>query len=90
MACAVVLEVFRVIVHDIFCAVPSFSVQDIANSKSQFLHLPISVGGAMLQVSVYGLGRYVSVTPTYYKNFVLLGERFIELFSENFCRSPPL
>ena len=36
MACSVVLEVFVVIVHDVFCAVPTFSVQDIGNSKSQF------------------------------------------------------
>ena len=56
MACSVVLEVFVVIVHDVFCAVPTFSVQDIGNSKSQFLHLPLSLGGAMLQVSVYGMG----------------------------------
>ena len=65
MACAVILEVFVLILHDIFYAVPTFLVQDIGNSKSQFLHLPISLGGAMLQVSVYGLGRYASVTPTY-------------------------
>ena len=65
MACSVVLEVFVVIVHDAFCAVPTFSVQDIGNSKSQFLHLPLSLGGAMLQVRVYGLGQYASVTPTY-------------------------
>ena len=90
MACAVMLEVFVVIMHDVFCAVPTFSVQDISNSKYQFLHLPLSLGGAMLQVRVYGLGRYVSVTPTYHKNFMLLGETFIELFSKNFCRSPPL
>ena len=64
MACAVLLEVFMLIVHDIFYAVPTFLVQDIGNSKSQFLHLPISLGGAMFQVSVYGLGRYASVTPT--------------------------
>ena len=65
MAHAVVLEVFVVIMHDIFCAVFPFSVQDIGNSKSQFLHLPVSLGDAMLKVSVYGLGRYATVTPTY-------------------------
>ena len=52
----------------------TFLVQDIGNSKYQFLHLPISLGGAMLQMSVYGLSRYVSVTPTYHKNFMSLGE----------------
>ena len=41
MARAVVLEVFVLIVHDVFCAVPTFLVQDIDNTKSQFLHLPI-------------------------------------------------
>ena len=56
MACVVLLEVFVLIVHDIFYAVPTFLVQNIGNSKSQFLHLPISLGGAMIQVSVYGLG----------------------------------
>ena len=56
MACAVLLEVVVLIVHDIFYAVPTVLVQDIGNSKSQFLHLPISLEGAMLQVSVYGLG----------------------------------
>ena len=65
MARAVVLDVFVLIVHEVFCAVPTFSVQDTGSSKSQFLHLPISLGGAMLQVSVYGLGRYASVTPAY-------------------------
>ena len=65
MACAVVLEVFVLTVHDVFCAVPTFSVQDIGSSKSQFLHLPLLLGGAMFQVSVYGLGRYASVTPAY-------------------------
>ena len=54
MARAVVLEVFVLIVHDVFCTVPTFSVQDIGSSKSQFFHLPISLGGTMLQVSVYG------------------------------------
>ena len=65
MARAVVLEVFVLIVHDVFCAVLTFSVQDIGSLKSQCLHLPLSLGGAMLQVSVYRLGRYASVTPTY-------------------------
>ena len=65
MARAVVLEVFVLIVRDVFCAVPTFSFQDIGNSKSQFLHLPFLLGGTMLKVSVYGLGRYASVTPTY-------------------------
>ena len=65
MARAVVLEVFVLIVHDVSCAVPTSSVQDTGNSKSQFLHLPLSLGGAMLQVSIYGLGQYASVTLTY-------------------------
>ena len=52
MARAVVLEAFVLIVRDVFCAVPTFSFQDIGNSKSQFLHLPLSLGGAMLNLFV--------------------------------------
>ena len=88
MACSVVLEVFVVIVHDVFCAVPTFSVKDIGNLKSQFLHLPISLGGAMLQVRVYGLGQYISLTPTYWHKIVVLGKIVDELFNKNCFLTP--
>ena len=50
MTLALLLEVIVVIVRDKFRTVPPFSVQDISKIKPKFLHKPISLGGAMVQV----------------------------------------